>query len=135
MVARKPENDLAVVRVDEGGLVPAILRPARELRPGHAVFAIGNPFGQQGAVTAGIIVATPRPVEVVRAKMRTMDSLQLQDTIEDILITLGTQYHLIRLVRSQRGQGLFFYIALSKAQANLAMARRELQVIERDLQL
>lgn len=88
-----------------------------------------------GGAELDLEVAAAGNTEVVRAKMRTMDSLQLDDAIEDILITLGSQYHLIRLVRSQRGQGLFFYIALVKAQANLAMARRELQAIERDLQL
>ena len=41
--------------------------------------------------------------EVVRAKMRTMQSLQLNDTIEDILITLGKQYHLIRLMTNADG--------------------------------
>jgi hypothetical protein len=88
-----------------------------------------------GGAELDLEVAAAGNTEVVRAKMRALDALNLNDTIEDILITLGSQYHLIRLVRSQRGQGLFFYIALNKAQANLAMARRDLQAIERDLQL
>jgi hypothetical protein len=71
--------------------------------------------------------------EVVRAKMNTMAQLGLNDQIEDILITLGDQYHLIRLVASQKGEGLFFYLVLNKAQSNLAMARRQLADIERDL--
>ena len=36
--------------------------------------------------------------EVIRAKMRTLEALHLNDSVEDILITLGTQYHLIRLM-------------------------------------
>src|ERR1700753_1026204 len=39
--------------------------------------------------------------EVIRAKMRTVESLRLNDQVEDILITLNTQYHLIRLMRNQ----------------------------------
>jgi hypothetical protein len=73
--------------------------------------------------------------EVVRAKMATMAQLGLKDEIEDILITLGTQYHLIRLVSSGKADGLFFYLALNKAQANLAMARRQLAELERQLDI
>ncbi|WP_084077747.1 hypothetical protein [Demequina sp. NBRC 110057] len=73
--------------------------------------------------------------EVVRAKMRVMDSLGLDDRIEDILITLGKQFHLIRLVSSQSGQGLFIYLVLHRDRANLAMARRQLQGIEQALDI
>jgi len=80
-------------------------------------------------------IAAAGNTEVVRAKMSTMQQLGLKESIEDILITLGTQYHLIRLVDSGKGQGLFFYLALNKAQANLAMARRQLNEIESDLSI
>ncbi|MFR9801212.1 hypothetical protein ACL02T_02790 [Pseudonocardia sp. RS010] len=65
--------------------------------------------------------------EVVRAKMRTVASLQLGDEIEDILITLGKQYHLIRLLTSDRSGSLFLYLALDRGRANLALARHELR--------
>jgi hypothetical protein len=60
--------------------------------------------------------------EVVRAKQKTMKSLGLNDNIEDILITLGKQYHIIRPV--QQKPGIFIYLVLEKAKANLALARR-----------
>lgn len=69
--------------------------------------------------------------EVVRAKMRTMQSLKLNDSIEDILITLGKQYHLIRLMTNADGaHNLFFYMALDRSKANLALARHQLRRIE-----
>jgi hypothetical protein len=80
-------------------------------------------------------VAAAGNTEVVRAKMRTMNDLNLKDSIEDILITLNSQYHLIRPLTSTRGEGLFIYLALNKATANLAMARRQLQTIENELQV
>jgi len=71
--------------------------------------------------------------EVVRAKMRTMESLNLRDSIDDILITLGKQYHIIRPSISHAG--LFFYVVLDKARANLALARRKVQEVESGVKL
>lgn len=90
-----------------------------------------------GAVGGGreldLEVAAAGNTEVVRAKMRTMADLGLKDGIDDILITLGTQYHLIRPLTSSRGEGLFLYLALHRHSANLAMARRQLAGVEHDL--
>jgi len=80
-------------------------------------------------------IAAAGNTEVVRAKLRTMDMLKLNDQIEDILITLNKQYHLIRPLTGRGGQGLFIYLALSKTRANLAMARHQLRRIEEDLQV
>jgi hypothetical protein len=66
--------------------------------------------------------------------MRTMESLRLGDNIEDILITLNKQYHLIRLLKNSRNeQGLLLYLVLDLAKANLALARHNLKSIEADL--
>ena len=68
--------------------------------------------------------------------MRTMESLRLDDSIEDVLITLGKQYHLIRPLRNSRAdQGLFFYLVLDRNRANLALARHSLKRIESDITL
>lgn len=60
--------------------------------------------------------------EVVRAKLKTMRSLNLKESIDDILITLENQYHIIKL--SPNSPGLFIYFVLDKSKANLALARR-----------
>ncbi|MFF8938502.1 hypothetical protein ACF08O_28075 [Streptomyces paradoxus] len=80
-------------------------------------------------------VAAAGNTDVVRAKLRTMELLGIQDEIEDILITLGTQYHLIRLLKSQGGNGLFLYLVLDSGRANLAMARHQLRRIEAQLEV
>ena len=76
-------------------------------------------------------VAAASNTEVVRAKMKTMRGLGLNDVIEDILITLGKQYHIIRPMA--RKEGLFLYIVLDKQKSNLALARRKVADIEREL--
>jgi hypothetical protein len=80
-------------------------------------------------------VASAGNTEVVRAKMRVMSELALDDTIEDILITLSKQYHLIRLIgdTGRNGPALFLYLVLDRGRANLAMARLQLKRIEGDL--
>ena len=69
--------------------------------------------------------------EVVKAKLETMKSLKLKEKITDILITLDTQYHIIRPIESQ--EGLFIYLVLGKDKSNLALARRKVQEIEKEL--
>lgn len=69
--------------------------------------------------------------EVVRAKMKTMRSLGLNDVIEDMLITLGKQYHILRPM--SRKEGVFLYFVLDKAKSNLALARRKVLDVEREL--
>ncbi len=88
-----------------------------------------------GAPDLDLTVAAAGNTDVVRAKMRTIEMLNLPDGIEDILITLDTQYHLIRPLRSRTGKGLFLYLALNKSRANLALARHQLRHVEESIEL
>lgn len=78
-------------------------------------------------------VAGAGNTEVVRAKMKTMKSLGLKDGIEDILITLGKQYHIIRPLAER--QGVFVYLVLDKAKSSLALARIKTAEVEASLTL
>jgi hypothetical protein len=95
----------------------------------------GMPLGTLGGGKyLDLELAAAGNTEVVRAKMRTMASLDLNDTIEDILITLGKQYHLVRLMANAHGaHNLFLYLALDRSKANLALARHNLKRIENNL--
>ncbi|MGU3626882.1 hypothetical protein [Comamonas sp. C24C] len=71
--------------------------------------------------------------QVVQAKLQTMKSLGISCNIEDMLITLADQYHLIRLVPN--AVGLFLYLVLDRNKGNLALARYQLMDIERTLKV
>ncbi|MCI3221492.1 hypothetical protein [Streptomyces sp. NP-1717] len=88
-----------------------------------------------GGKDLDLTVAAAGNTDVVRAKVRTMEMLGLKDEIEDILITLGGQYHLLRLLKGRGNNGLFLYLALDKQRANLAMARHQLKKIENELEV
>ena len=88
-----------------------------------------------GSVGSGVDMelAAAGNTEVVRAKLKTMRMLNLNDQIDDILITLGKQYHIIRPVAAN--EGVFFYLVLDKSRSNLALARRKVVDVEKDLKL
>ena len=69
-------------------------------------------------------VAAAGNTEVVRAKRKTMKALESQGSIEDMLITLGRQYHLIRPLKSN--DALFFYLVLDKSRARTSRWRATL---------
>lgn len=91
----------------------------------------GMLLGSEGGAGLNLEVAAAGNTEVVKSKRKTMNNLALKDAIEDILITLGKQYHLIRPLRGR--PTLFFYVALDRNRANLAMARIALADVEKDL--
>ncbi|MET7727852.1 roadblock/LC7 domain-containing protein [Streptomyces mirabilis] len=88
-----------------------------------------------GGKDLDLTIAAAGNTDVVRAKVRTMEQLGLKSRIEDVLITLETQYHLIRPVTGRNGNGLFLYLVLDKARSNLAMARHQLKRVEEQLEV
>jgi hypothetical protein len=91
----------------------------------------GMTLGAIGGSGVDLEAAAAGNTEVVRAKRKTMKTLNLNDAIEDMLITLGKAYHIIRPLSSN--DALFIYIVLDKTKSNLAMARHTLRGIEKDL--
>lgn len=69
---------------------------------------------------------------VVKAKMGVMKDLKLKGGIEDILITLTDQYHIIRTLHDTH---MFLYLALRRDGANLGLARHQLNALEADLSI
>ena len=60
LVGSDPPSDLAVLKIDEGGLSPLVLADSDKIQVGDIVLAIGNPLGIGQSVTLGIISAKGR---------------------------------------------------------------------------
>ncbi|WP_269915453.1 roadblock/LC7 domain-containing protein [Acinetobacter sp. HY1485] len=90
----------------------------------------GLPLATEGT-GLNLDLASAGNTEVIRAKRRVAHTLDLNDKIEDVLITLGNQYHLIRPLHGN--ENLFLYLALDRSRSNLAMARHLLKKFESDL--
>lgn len=73
---------------------------------------------------------------VVRTKIASLVQLDSDDDddVDEVFTTLGTQYHLTRMVRETETSGLFLYLILDRQLANLAMARHKLALAARQLE-
>jgi predicted regulator of Ras-like GTPase activity (Roadblock/LC7/MglB family) len=82
--------------------------------------------GEDGKLNFDLVAALNS--ETVKAKQTAVQALGLNQHIEDILITLDKQVHLIRPL--ERNRSVFVYVALDKATSNLGMARLQLKSLE-----
>lgn len=80
----------------------------------------GMVLGKEGSAF-DLDLAAAGNTEVMKAKLNTMKSLGLSDSINDILITLTSQYHIITPLPGKAT--VFMYLVLDKAKSNLALAR------------
>ncbi len=92
----------------------------------------GMCLGVDGNGKLDLEVAAAGNTEVVRAKLRVMEELGIEGDIQDILITLEEQYHIIRPIPKS---SLFLYVAIDRKTGNLALARHKIKDIEPQLKI
>jgi hypothetical protein len=90
--------------------------------------ANGLALGHSGHDVLDLDQAASGNAEVLRAELSVMKSLGVTGPLEDILVILSNQYHLIRPLSGDNS--VFFYLILDRERSNLAFARRALMKLE-----
>lgn len=93
----------------------------------------GMTLGTDGGRNLDMELAGAGSAEVVRSKKNIIHDLDIDETIEDLLISLETQYHLIRMC--QHHENVFMYTVINRSQGNLGLARRKIDRIDERLEL
>ena len=115
------EETLEAVMQIEGAIAAALV----DWQSGMTLGTIGSGFD--------IDLAAAGNTNVVRSKLSVMKDLKLKGGLEDVLITLTEQYHLIRIL--EKHPNLFLYVALNRSKSNLGLARHRLSGVEKDLEI
>ena len=115
--------------MSKSNFINDFIKEAEEASEGiHAVTVVEISSGMSlGSFTDGKLdpeIASAYNVEVVKAKLKAVKALGLKESIDDILITLTNQYHLISCTTS--GSHMI-YLAADKDKSNLAMLRNVLR--------
>jgi len=83
VVAKQPENDIAVVRAvtPPAQIVPAVLGNPNAMQIGDEAYIVGNPFGLYSSMTAGVISGLNRTFQVKTSGQKLQSLIQVDAAV------------------------------------------------------
>ncbi len=74
LIGTDPSSDLALLKIKENNLTPVSIGDSDKTKVGEWVLAVGNPFGLTSTVTAGIVSAKARSIQILRGRDYAIES-------------------------------------------------------------
>lgn len=82
IVGVDPSTDLAVLKIEKNGLRPMVMANSDDVRVGQWVLAVGNPFNLNSTVTAGIVSAKARNINIIGSNSNDKDVIPIESFIQ-----------------------------------------------------
>jgi len=93
----------------------------------------GMTLGSVGGRNLDMELAGAGTTEVVRSERNIVHDLGLDEDIEDLLISLKSQYHLVRMC--EHHEDVFIYLVIDRSEGNLGLSRRSIDQVDKKLEL
>ena len=93
----------------------------------------GMTLGTIGGQDLDMELAGAGNTEVLRSKKNIIHDLGIEERMQDILISLESQYHLLRVCENH--DDVFIYLVIDRNQGNLGLARRSIDKIDEILEI
>jgi S1-C subfamily serine protease len=121
IIVAEPENDIAVLHPNQLPelIIPAVLGSADPLRVGDPVFAVGNPFGLTGSMSAGVISGFDRSFALEQGERRLEGLIQFDAAVNPgnsggpLLSRDGQVVGIVTALANPSEQGLFIGIGFA----------------------
>jgi hypothetical protein len=93
----------------------------------------GMTLGTIGGRNLDMELAGAGTTEVVRSEKSIVHDLEINEEIDDLLISLEGQYHLVRMC--ERREDVFIYLVIDRSEGTLGLARRSIDQIDERLMI
>jgi Do/DeqQ family serine protease len=123
IVGTDPNTDLAILKIDADSLTPVTIGNSDQVRVGDWVLAVGNPFRLKSTVTAGIVSALGRNMDIIDTPLRVESFIQTDAAINQgnsggaLIDANGTLIGINTAIATQTGvyEGYGFAIPINMA--------------------